>query len=286
MSSNPRIVDQEGFRTQLAVVLLAGVFASVVAIGAAAVAAFDRAVGPELSNRTRLIGLIVRAEVQRAAEAGIPLNAIAGLDRYLSETLEKFREVERIGVSTSSGQSVAVVERLGAAPILPRADRDEAVAGRQAAFVLPVIDGNRLVGEIRVDISPRAATTGGAACSGGTRPRSAAGCRSARRHSRIDRGSSTRSREPTVAATAAARGHVSSRAQAPARSRASAGSLSGACASGPEGAAAAARSPAARGCATRGANTTGAPRGGDGSAPRSHATRANRTTIAWAPAFP
>jgi hypothetical protein len=155
MRSNPRTVDPEGFRTRLAVVLLACVFASVVAVGAAAVAAFDRAVGPELSNRTRLIGVIVRAEVQRAAEAGIPLNSIAGLDRYLSETLEKFREVERISVATSSGQSVAVVERRDAAPILPRADRGEAIAARQATFVLPVIDGNRLVGEIHVDISPR-----------------------------------------------------------------------------------------------------------------------------------
>ena len=150
---SPRSV--EGFRTQLAVVLLAGVFASVVAAGAAAVAAFDRAVGPELSNRTRLIGVIVRAEVQRAAEAGIPLDAIPGLDRYLSVTLEKFREVERISVSASSGQSVAVAERLDAAPILPRAEVGEANAPRQAAFVLPVIDGNRLVGEIRVEISPR-----------------------------------------------------------------------------------------------------------------------------------
>jgi hypothetical protein len=135
MNSNARAIDQEGFRTQLALVLLAGVFASVVAVGAAAIAAFDRAVGPELSNRTRLIGVIVRAEVQRAAEAGIPLNQIAGLDRYLSETLEKFKEVERISVSTSSGQSVAVVERLDGAPILPRVDRGEAIAARQATSV-------------------------------------------------------------------------------------------------------------------------------------------------------
>ena len=151
----PRSIDPEGFRSQLAVVLLAGVFASVVAAGAAAVAAFDRAVGPELSNRTRLIGVIVRAEVQRAAEAGIPLSSIAGLDRYLSVTLEKFREVERISVSTSSGQSVAVAERLDAAPIPPRADGGEVIAARQTAFVLPVIDGNRLVGEIQVEINPR-----------------------------------------------------------------------------------------------------------------------------------
>ena len=155
MSSNLRTIDQEGFRTQLAVVLLAGVVASVVAVGAAALAAFDRAVGPELSNRTRLIGVIVRDEVQRAAESGIPLDSIAGLDRYLSETLEKFREVERISVSSSSGQTVAAVDRRGTVPLVAPANRDEAIAARQAAFVLPVIDGNRLIGEIRVDVSPR-----------------------------------------------------------------------------------------------------------------------------------
>jgi hypothetical protein len=143
-----RGLDRAGLRTRLIGILVAMVTASVVAVGAAAIAAFDRAVEPELANRTRLIGSIVRSELQRALELGIPFDAIAGLDRYLSETLEKFEEVHRISVTTDSGRTIAVVERPMAPSIFQRADLGEVIAFRQTAFVLPILHGNRRVGEI------------------------------------------------------------------------------------------------------------------------------------------
>jgi predicted MFS family arabinose efflux permease len=151
---NARGLDRAGLRTRLIGMLVAMVTASVVAVGAAAIAAFDRAVEPELANRTRLIGSIVRSELQRALELGIPFDAIAGLDRYLSETLEKFEEVDRISVTTVSGRTVAVVERPTAPSIFQRTDLGEVIAFRRTAFVLPILLGNRLVGEITVEISP------------------------------------------------------------------------------------------------------------------------------------
>ena len=151
---NARGLDRAGLRTRLIGLLGAMDTASVVAVGAAAIAAFDRAVEPELANRTRLIGSIVRSELQRALELGIPFDAIAGLDRYLSETLEKFEEVDRISVTTVSGRTVAVVERPTAPSIFQRTDLGEVIAFRRTAFVLPILLGNRLVGEITVEISP------------------------------------------------------------------------------------------------------------------------------------
>jgi predicted MFS family arabinose efflux permease len=151
---NGRGLYRTGLRNRLIGILVAIVTASVVAVGAAAVAAFDRTVEPELVNRTRLIGSIVRSELQRALELGIPLDAIAGLDRYLSETLEKFEEVDRIAVTRVSGQTVAVIERPTAPSIFQRVDLGEVIYFRQTAFALPILVGNRLVGEITVEISP------------------------------------------------------------------------------------------------------------------------------------
>jgi predicted MFS family arabinose efflux permease len=153
-----RGLDRDGSRTglsgSLAAMVTAMVIASVVALGAAAIVAFDRAVEPELANRTRLIGSIVRSEIQRALELGIPFDAIVGLDRYLSDALEKFEEVDRISVTTASGQSVAVVERPKAPSIFEGTGSGEVIAFRQTTFALPILEGNELVGEITVEISP------------------------------------------------------------------------------------------------------------------------------------
>src|SRR3546814_1659282 len=74
----------------------------------------------------------------------------------LAETLSKFQAVERIVVTTAAGEEVAVVEH----PESERSALEDAGLGvatslRERAFVLPILEGNRLVGEISVEISPR-----------------------------------------------------------------------------------------------------------------------------------
>ena len=70
-------IDRDSLRSRLILMLAAIVTTSVLAVGFAAVSAFDRAVQPELANRTRLIGTIVRSEIQRALELGIPIDAVS-----------------------------------------------------------------------------------------------------------------------------------------------------------------------------------------------------------------
>ncbi len=147
-------LDRRGLRARLIGVLAALVTASVVAVGMATIAAFDRAVEPELSNRTRLIGTIVRGEIQLALDFGVPFNAIVGLQGYLSETLEKFEEVDRIAVASVDGETLAAAERSQTDSLLAQEVLGEVVAFRQSQFVLPVLHGNELVGEIIVEISP------------------------------------------------------------------------------------------------------------------------------------
>ena len=146
---------RDGLRARLVQILTAILTGSVLAMCAVAIFNFDRAVEPELTNRTRLIGSIVRAEVQRALELGIPLQTMAGVDRYLAEMLDKFQEVQRISITEASGTTIAAVERPKPPPsIFEGRALGWGTALGQSAFVLPILDGNRLVGKISVEISP------------------------------------------------------------------------------------------------------------------------------------
>ena len=59
----------------------------------------------------------MRGEIQRALELGIPIDGLVGVDRYLSNTLNKFDEVDRITVATAEGKPVAIAERKDRASI-------------------------------------------------------------------------------------------------------------------------------------------------------------------------
>lgn len=151
-----RELESGFFRVRLILLVVGGVTAAVVALGLSALKAFDRAVAPELENRTRLIGAIVRGEIQQAVELGIPVDAIAGLDRHLHETLARFGEVERIAVRSTAGESLAEAARGGEAGgtrFTPAPGEVLAVA--RGSFVLPVLAGNELVGDILIEVNSR-----------------------------------------------------------------------------------------------------------------------------------
>jgi hypothetical protein len=134
-AGTPRF-DRAQIRARLIGLLAALVVAPVVVLGLASVAAFDRAIEPELANRTRLIGTIVRSEIQRNLDLGIPVRALVGLDAYLAETLESFGEVDRNVVGATTGATIAEVERAEpAAPsLLLRAGLGEVVGLSHADF--------------------------------------------------------------------------------------------------------------------------------------------------------
>lgn len=154
MKAPERSFDRAHLRGRLILLLAVVVIASVVAVGFAALSAFDRAIEPELANRTRLIGSIVRAEVQRALELGIPIDSIRGLDLYLDATLAKFDEVDRIIIATASGDTVAAIERGARPALMGQWALGEVSAVLRTSFVLPILQGNNLVGGITVVISP------------------------------------------------------------------------------------------------------------------------------------
>ncbi|MCP5087771.1 MAG: MFS transporter [Rhodobacteraceae bacterium] len=144
-----------GLRGRLIAILTSLVTASVLMLGLAVILAFDRAVEPEIANRTRLIGSVIRGEIQRALELGIPINAVAGLDIYLADALGDFEEVERIAVTDVKGNLVTAVDRPDLEQVNGFFGLGIAVAFREQSFQLPILEGNRLVGTIEVEVSPR-----------------------------------------------------------------------------------------------------------------------------------
>jgi MFS family permease len=146
-----------GPRSRLFLVLLALIAVTLLAVGSHVIGAFDRAVAPELNKRTRLIGTIVRTELQRALELGQQLDAMAGLESYLSTTIDKFGEVDAIVVRAADGTTIAAAHRPakgGPAAGVPVVPVGVHTVVERGSYVLPILDRNRLVGEIQIDTSP------------------------------------------------------------------------------------------------------------------------------------
>jgi predicted MFS family arabinose efflux permease len=125
--------------------------------GLITVRAFDQALAPELDNRSRLIGTIVRGNIQRALDLGIPLDQMRGAARYLERILERFPEVSRIAIRDTDGRVASLGER-GAADTIKAIDltakdqqRPGAVSFRADAFSFPILSHNTVVGEILIE---------------------------------------------------------------------------------------------------------------------------------------
>jgi MFS family permease len=153
MRHGRRLVDPAEMRTRLMAALATVLTLSILALGLVSMVAFDRSVEPELTNRTRLIGTIIRSNVQHGLDLGIPLERLEGLQRYLTDTLQKFAEVDRISITTASGITVAEVQSPTGPSVLQRIGLGDVASVGQSAFSLPILAGNRFVGTITVEVS-------------------------------------------------------------------------------------------------------------------------------------
>jgi MFS family permease len=127
-------------------------------LGGLTVRAFNKAVDPELSNRSLLIGTIVRADIQRALDLGIPLSQLTGTKTYLEKVLADFPEVSGITIRSADHKIVSRAQSNseGARPEQSagktRDGGDSIIEIPEKSFVFPVLTGNDLVGEIVVEI--------------------------------------------------------------------------------------------------------------------------------------
>ncbi len=153
--TNPVTIDPGRLRARLIVVLTAIMLLVVAMFGFASLSAFDRAIEPELENRTRLIGSIVRDEVQRTLDLGIPLKALGGIEAYIDEIISQFPEVKRIAVIQGGSDVIAEVAREAPSSMLERSGLAQAAGIGATDFSFPILVGNQLVGEIQVVGNPQ-----------------------------------------------------------------------------------------------------------------------------------
>lgn len=156
LGSQPR---KARVRLRLVAVLTAVITLTVIAFSLFTLAAFDRAIAPEVQDRTRLIGTLIRLEVQRALELGIPMAALGGLDAYIEETIADFPEVRRIAIKATNGTVIAEVarEQTGSALLSGRLGERLGIRGR--SFRFPVLAGSDVVGAITIEGSAQFAET-------------------------------------------------------------------------------------------------------------------------------
>jgi predicted MFS family arabinose efflux permease len=126
----------------LAVCLITG---SALILGVLAIQKINRAIEPEIASRTRLIGTIVNANIQRAVSAGVPLKQLVGAEQYFGDLLENFREVGYIGVAT--GRIILEAGKRQTSIFGPkRSSKDE--------LSYPIRSNGEEIGYIIVDIDP------------------------------------------------------------------------------------------------------------------------------------
>jgi hypothetical protein len=117
--------------------------------------AFDRAITPELEARTQLIGGLVRSELQRALELGIPIEALGGLTGHLDEILRDFPEIARIAILGSGGDVIADSAREAAAAGAEASRGSGILVVQTGTADLPVLVGSEFAGTIRIEGNPR-----------------------------------------------------------------------------------------------------------------------------------
>lgn len=110
----------------------------------------DRAVAPELQQRTRLIGNVVRDNLQQTLSTGIPIQMVGGLDAYLGEVIDEFTEIRRIAVETGRGEVVADLQRDEATALLDRLEIGRRLGITGSELRMPILVGNEVVGQIHL----------------------------------------------------------------------------------------------------------------------------------------
>lgn len=116
-------------------------------LGGYAIREVNRAVTPEIKNRTQLIGSIVSTNIQRALDVGIPLQDMVGGQKYLGSVLSDFPELTYIGILTNDDK--ALIES-GVSYKGYKKDKK----ANEVVLSFPVRQANVQVGTIRLDIDP------------------------------------------------------------------------------------------------------------------------------------
>ncbi|MBW6419592.1 MFS transporter [Celeribacter sp. PS-C1] len=112
--------------------------------------AYDDAIEPELRQRMDLLGTMLRDDLQRTLELGIPIDAVAGFDEKVAETVADFPEIRRVKIVANNREVLLDLENGDAGGGLQN------VLGAQTwTNTFSVLARSRIVAEIELSGDPR-----------------------------------------------------------------------------------------------------------------------------------
>lgn len=116
--------------------------------------AFDTAIQPEMEKRSRLVGVAVRDQFERALNLGIPLASVSGVEQFFDGILTDFADVHSIVLLASDGSVITEGRRdqEGDRTVVSRVASVGSEGG--AEFTLPILSRNTLAGEVRISFDP------------------------------------------------------------------------------------------------------------------------------------
>lgn len=132
--------------SRLTLLAAAIIVVSAMLLGHTILGAVNHSIEPEFAARGSLIGTVVGENVQRAVNAGVPLEGLVGADRYFGDMLGQLPEVAYIAVVTGTGRVVLEAGRRTGPDLAPPHQRQDfrshpiVVDGKEIAFVLIDID--------------------------------------------------------------------------------------------------------------------------------------------------
>lgn len=141
-------------RSRLSLTLSAFIALAFAGFSAVVLFAFEEAIEPELESRATVVAELIRSEMQRTLELGIPISALGGLSPYLESILHDFREISGISIALPNGETIAeagvdasagesITSSIGAA-------FSEAVGIDAGTVELPMLAGSAVVGTVQI----------------------------------------------------------------------------------------------------------------------------------------
>jgi len=119
------------------------IIGSALILGMLTIGTVKRSIEPEIANRTTLMGTVINQNIQRAVNAGVPLDKLVGAEQYFGNFLREFPEVAYIGVAT--GRIILEAGERQADVYGPRRSSKDVVA-------YPIKSGDEQIGYIIIDV--------------------------------------------------------------------------------------------------------------------------------------
>ncbi len=142
--------SQKTLRLRVTLALTLVIALTIASFSSLVIRAYDDAIVPELRQRMDLLGTMLRDDLQRTLELGIPIDAVAGFDDKVAETVADFPEVRRVKIAANNRKVFLDLKNSEAGGGF------ENVLGSQTwTNTYPVLVRSRIVAEIELSGDPR-----------------------------------------------------------------------------------------------------------------------------------